>query len=492
MTKRPNTLLITVDQWPGHLLNAAGHPVIETPTLDKLCEAGTLYNSAYSECPVCIPSRRTLMTGTSPRTHGDRVFKTQEPMPPIPTMASTFRNHGYQATSVGKLHVHPQRDRIGFDDTIIAEEGRPQLGAVDDYDIFLADQGFAGQQFMHGMSNNEYGWRAWHLSEFAHVTNWSAREMCRAIKRRDPTRPAFWNLSFTHPHPPLVPLATYLDRYERSEIDAPIYGDWSKSFDDLPHALQLVQIYWSRLNAKQMAKMRRAFYALCTHIDHQIRVVLGTLREENLLENTAIIFTADHGDMLGDHGLFAKRLFLEPSAHVPMIVVPPKGFLVESRGSVRNDLFGLADVMPTLLEFADIAIPETCEGISMLGSMGRPFFYGECMEDGKATRMIREDDLKLIWYPAGNHMHLFDLKNDPNECRNLVDDGAYDDKRRHLEQTLISQLYGVDLDWIRDGKLIGFDAPALPRLDNRGLSGQRGLHYPTPPYDSKGRVVGTI
>ena len=492
MTKRPNTLLITVDQWPGHLLNAAGHPVIETPTLDTLCEAGTLYNSAYSECPVCIPSRRTLMTGASPRTHGDRVFKTQEPMPPIPTLASTFRDHGYQATSVGKLHVYPQRDRIGFDDTIIAEEGRPQLGAVDDYDIFLADQGFAGQQFMHGMSNNEYGWRAWHLSEFTHVTNWSAREMCRAIKRRDPTRPAFWNLSFTHPHPPLVPLATYLDRYERSEIDVPIHGDWSKSFGELPHALQLVQIYWSRLNAKQMAEMRRAFYALCTHIDHQIRIVLGTLREENLLDDTAIIFTADHGDMLGDHGLFAKRLFLEPSARVPMIVVPPKGVLVESRGSVRNDLFGLADVMPTLLEFADIAIPETCEGISMLGSTGRPFFYGECMEDGKATRMIREDDLKLIWYPAGNHMHLFDLKNDPNECRNLVDDGTYDDKRRHLEQTLISQLYGVDLDWIRDGKLIGFDAPALPRLDNRGLSGQRGLHYPTPPYDSKGRVVGTI
>ncbi|MBL6927940.1 MAG: sulfatase-like hydrolase/transferase [Rhodospirillales bacterium] len=492
MSTRPNVLLITVDQWPGFLLGAAGHPVIETPTIDTLAAAGTRYAATYSECPICIPARRTLMTGLSPRGHGDRVFKTQEPMPDAPTLASTFRANGYQATSVGKLHVYPQRDRIGFDDTIIAEEGRPQLGAVDDYDTFLADRGLAGQQFMHGMSNNEYAWREWHLSEFDHVTNWTARETCRAIKRRDPTRPAFWNMSFTHPHPPLVPLRSYLERYERSAIDAPVNGDWAENFDDLPHALQLVRLYWSELSPRAMIEMRRAFYALCTHIDHQIRVVLGTLREEGLLDNTAILFTADHGDMQGNHGLYAKRLFLEPSACVPTFLVLPKGDMAESRGSVREDLFGLADVMPTLLEIAGITVPDTCEGISMLGSEGRPFFYGECMEDGKATRMIREGGFKLIWYPAGNRVQLFDLANDPKECRNLADDAAHAETRKRLETTLISQLYGVDLDWIEGDQLKGFEAPDLPRLDNRGLSGQRGLHYPTPPFDAKGQVVGTI
>lgn len=238
--------------------------------------------------------------------------------------------------------------------------------------------------------------------------------------------------------------------------------------------------------------MRRAFYALCTHIDHQIRVVLGTLREENLLDDTAILLTADHGDMLGNHGLFAKRLFLEPSARVPMIVVPPGGGMAESRGSQRGELFGLADVMPTLLEFAEIPVPQSCDGISMNGSQGRSFLYGECMEDAKATRMIREGTLKLIWYPAGNQVHLFDLEKDPGEVCNLAQDSGYSDQRRHLEQKLVSQLYGPDLKWTRDGKLTGFDAPALPRLDNRGLSGQRGVHYPTPPFDSEGRVVGTI
>ena len=111
-----NVLLITTDHWPASLLGVAGHPAIQTPTLDQLARNGTRYTNAYSECPVCIPARRTLMTGTPPRTHGDRVFKTMEPMPRLPTLAQTFRNAGYQAYAVGKLHVYPpdhqgQRER---------------------------------------------------------------------------------------------------------------------------------------------------------------------------------------------------------------------------------------------------------------------------------------------------------------------------------------------------------------------------------------------
>ena len=142
---QPNVLLIMVDQWPGNLLGVAGHPVIETPTIDNLAALGVRYTNAYSECPICIPARRSVMTGTTPRGHGDRVFQPSARMPNLPTLAQTFRDAGYQAYGVGKLHVYPARDRIGFDDVLIAEEGRPHLGAVDDYDIYLAEQGYAGQ-----------------------------------------------------------------------------------------------------------------------------------------------------------------------------------------------------------------------------------------------------------------------------------------------------------------------------------------------------------
>ena len=131
-SNQPNVLLVTMDQWPGKLMGAAGHPAVLTPTLDHLARLGTRYPRAYSECPVCIPARRTLMTGTAPRTHGDRVFLPAATMPNLPTLAQTFRDAGYQAYAVGKLHVYPQRDRVGFDDVLLAEEGRPHLGAIDE------------------------------------------------------------------------------------------------------------------------------------------------------------------------------------------------------------------------------------------------------------------------------------------------------------------------------------------------------------------------
>jgi arylsulfatase A-like enzyme len=231
-------LLICTDHWSAPLLGEAGHSAIQTPTLDALARSGVRFTNAYSECPVCIPARRTLMTGTPPRTHGDRVFKDTLPMPALPTLAQTFRDAGYQAYAVGKLHVYPQRDRIGFDDVILDEEGRTQYGVTDDYELFLGDEGFAGRHFDHGMSNNEYSWRPWHLPEHTHATNWATQQMARTFKRRDPTRPAFWYLSYRHPHPPLVPLQTYLDLYRDVEIDVPFHGEWSRDRAALPFALQ--------------------------------------------------------------------------------------------------------------------------------------------------------------------------------------------------------------------------------------------------------------
>ena len=123
-------------------------------------------------------------------------------MPALPTLAQTFRDAGYkQPTPVGKLHVYPQRSRIGFDDVILDEEGRTQYGVIDDYEMFLGDRGFPGRQFDHGMSNNDYNTRPWPLPEDTHATNWATAQMVRAIKRRERGKPAFWFLSYRHPAP---------------------------------------------------------------------------------------------------------------------------------------------------------------------------------------------------------------------------------------------------------------------------------------------------
>jgi arylsulfatase len=451
---RPNVLLVCTDHWFSALFGVAGHPAVQTPTLDTLARSGVRFANAYSECPVCIPARRTLMTGTSPRTHGDRVFKETLPMPALPTLAQTFRDAGYQAYAVGKLHVYPQRDRIGFDDVVLDEEGRTQYGVTDDYELFLGDRGYAGRQFDHGMSNNEYVTRPWHLPEETHATNWATREMCRAIKRRDPTRPAFWYLSYRHPHPPLVPLQAYLNLYRDVEIDAPFCGDWAKDPDALPYALQASRATGEYLTPEQIAAARRAFYALCTHIDHQLRVVIGVLREETLLDDTILMFTADHGDMLGNHGLWAKRLFYAPAANVPMLLV--------------GDLCG-------------IPIPPPVEGLSMVGERRRAWLYGEIGEDAAATRMVHDGRYKLIYYPTGNHRQLFDLREDPQERHDLAGAPEHAATLEGLTDVLVGQLNGGDEAWLRDGRLAGLPARRFVPGPNKGLSSQRGDHWPPPP-----------
>jgi len=491
VNNKPNVLLIVFDQWSGSRLGVAGHPIVETPTIDQIARNGINFSHAYSESPICIPARRSLMTGTTPRSHGDRIFNKSGSMPTVPTIAQVFRSAEYQAYCVGKLHVYPERDRIGFDDVMLAEEGRPHL-AIDDHDIYLAERGFAGKQFLHGMSNNNYMQRPWHLPEDCHVTNWITMEMCKTIKRRDPTRPAFWTLSYTHPHPPLVPLESYLAHYRQFDVDVPLTAPWAENEEDLPHALRAVRNFWPPQKPTALNEARRAHYALSTHIDHQLRVVFGTLREEKLLDNTIVLICADHGDMLGDFGFYGKRVFYESSARIPFVLMGLPGDDRTQAGSVDGRLVGLQDVMPSLLDLAGIEVPASCDGLSIVGEVKRETLYGEVLENNSASRMIHDGQHKMIWYPAGNHLQLFDLKADPNELKNLADDPSYIDQKRNLAACLAAHCYGKDVDegWVKGGSLIGYDpGPYVPRPD-RSLSAQRGLHYPQPPQGDSNPTAG--
>lgn len=490
---QPHILFVTVDQWPARLLGVAGHDLIETPTLDALARTGTRYTNAYAECPICIPARRSMMTGTSPRRHGDRDFQPALTMPAdLPTLPRVLRDAGWQTSAIGKLHVYPPRDRIGFEEALLCEEGRAHLGGPDDFELFLSDRGHPGAQFLHGMGNNEYSWRTWHLDEALHATNWTTWQAARSIQRRDTTRPGFWHVSYTAPHPPLVPLASYLERYRARETEPAVQGDWAEDNSAWPPGLRLARDYWAALPPAQLADAKRAFYALCTHVDHQLRILIGTLREQEMLDDTIILLCADHGDMLGDHGLYAKRLMYEGSANVPMILLGRAGCDRVGVGRVDDRLVGMRDIMPTLLDLAGVTVPGTCEGMPMIGDRRRATFYGESLSGAKATRMMHDGRHKLVWYPVGNLIQLFDLAGDPRELRDLSRNPAYADVRLRLEAALAAELYGGDERWAEGGRLVGEpDDGSLRMAPNRGLSGQRGYHQPWPPRTDPARAVGS-
>jgi arylsulfatase len=281
-----------------------------------------------------------------------------------------------------------------------------------------------------------------------------------------------------------------MDLYDANTLDDPLQSEWSRQ--QLPTALQSIRDYWPTAhNAHQLRGIRRAFYALCTHIDHQLRILIGTLREEGVLDNTIILVCSDHGDMLGDHGLWAKRVFYEGSANVPMILVGPKGDSRVSENHVDPRLVGLQDVMPTLLSLAGIPIPASVEGVSMVADTARQFLFGECKENATATRMAHDGRYKLIWYPAGNHCQLFDLDNDPGEMDNLAARPEHAAVLQSLTRVLVQNAWGEDLHWIRDGQLVGFEPVLKPKSGDRHYGGQRGLHYPAPPTNDPSIAVGS-
>jgi arylsulfatase len=464
----PNVLLITVDQWPGYLLGCAGHEVILTPTLDALAATGVRFDRAHSECPVCIPARRSLMTGLSPRSHGVRSYQPGVALPAeCPTLPGVFRDAGYQTGAVGKLHLHPVRRRYGFEELLLSEEGRMEGGLLDDYDIHVADHGYPGQHYAHGLGSNSYETRAWHLPDDLHVTNWATKNMVRMIQRRDPSKPAFWYLSYSPPHPPLAPLQAYLELYRGAEIDPPWVGDWVRDAPPLsPYATQ---------------EARRAFYALCTHIDHQIRLVLAALRQEGLMQDTIVAFSADHGEMLGNHAQWGKRCMLGPSTGVPLLIAGNDERLSASAGRVDSRLVLWQDIMPTLLDLAGLPVPEGIDGLSALGPSRRSHLYGEEGESGGATRLIRRDAFKLIYVATENRFLLFDLEADPRELRNLADDLAYGEIFRELLGLLQTELYGNDLGWVSDGEWVGHRAAdEAPAAWNLNLGNQRSYLFPPP------------
>lgn len=427
------------------------------------------------------------MTGCTPRQHGDRTFQPYRPMEPhLKTMAQCFRDAGYQAYAVGKTHTYPQRDRIGFDDIQLDDEGRTLYGVTDDYETFLGDQGFLGQQFGHGMSNNAYQATPWHLPERVHATNWATDTMARYVRRRDPDRPAFWYLGYRHPHPPLVPPQRFLEQYAEIEIDPPVYGGWAEG--DLPYNLQGVQAR-SIYSEREIRWARRAFYALCTHIDQQIGALIGTIREEGILDETIIMFTSDHGDMLGDHNMWAKQTFYEGSSNVPMVLLGEAQDRKIGVGKTDDRLTGLQDVMPTLLGLAGIDAPDTLDGRSMVSAARRDYIYGEFGEGQHSSRMIRDPQYKLIWYPCGNHTQLFDIEADPQEMVDLGADPIHAETVARLMAVLRSEMYGSDVKWLDGDQIVGEPGRTFHPGPNRGLSLTRGHQWPVPPVNKKGDMV---
>jgi len=422
---RPNILLITTDQQRYDAMGFNGNPILRTPNLDALAAAGTNFDRCYVTSPVCIPARRTLLCGRHPRTHGLTRYADTLDFNPTHTLPGCLRDAGYQTQLVGKLHQQPQRRRFGFDHMVLSDSAnyRPdsEFQSHNDYIDWLAEQGVSTISNAHGVSGNGRVARPFNLDEPYHHSSWVAREAQRFLRKwRDPSCPWFLHLSFTAPHPPLLPPRAYWDRYIHRDDLAPTLGDWAPR----DHGGRRGVAPDSPVGPFPPDEIHDAiagYYGLINHIDDCIHHVIESYFEyatERRKEPTWIIFSSDHGEMLGDHHLFRKSLGYEASAHVPLFI---SGRNVDVPRGRSDALVGWEDIMPTVLDLADVPIPDDVDGRSLLPVMRgdadgvRETIFGICGRDHFVVR----GDFKYIRYDATGEEQLFNLAGDPNECRDL-------------------------------------------------------------------------
>ncbi len=428
--RQPNILLITTDQQRYSALGINGNPILRTPNLDALAASGTNFSRCYITCPVCIPARRTLISGLHPDTHQMRGYRDGREFNPAHTLPGCLGAAGYQTQLVGKLHLHPQRKRFGFDHMVLSDSAnhRPTSPhqSQNDYRTWLIERGFSHHSNSHGINGNGRVGRPWTASEELHHTSWVAEQAARFFHvQRDPTSPWFMHVSFVAPHPPLIPPQAYWDRYARRDDLCPTIGEWAPTTP--PRKGVPGDAPAGPFDPAEIHDAIAGYYGLINHIDDRINYLIDQFFEytnPRAAEPTWIVFSSDHGEMLGDHHLFRKSLPYESSAHVPLFIT---GRNVEAPRGSCDALCGWEDVMPTLLDLAGAKIPEGLDGRSLLPVMRgeapgvRDELHGVCQTQA-ANRYLVRGPHKYIWFTKTHEEQLFDLSADPNECRDLSGD----------------------------------------------------------------------
>ncbi len=455
--RRPNILLITTDQQRYDALGINGNAILRTPHLDELAAGGTNFSRCYVTCPVCIPARRTLLSGLHPATHGMTGYRDGCEFDPPHTLPGVLSAHGYQTQLVGKLHLHPQRKRFGFDHMVLSDSGnyRPTSPQQrhNDYTAWLAEQGVAFHSNAHGVNGNSRVARPFHLDEGYHHTSWVAQQAVAFFQGwRDPSCPWFLHLSFVAPHPPLVPPRAYWDRYIGLKDLAPSLGEWAPQGGD-PGRGVAVDAQAGPFPADEIHDAIAGYYGLIHHIDDRVRYVLDAYFEygnPRAAEPMYILFSSDHGEMLGDHHLFRKSLPYESSAHVPLFI---GGRNVKVPRGRCDALACWEDIMPTVLDLAGVPIPDGLDGMSLVPAMrdparfrGRDVLYGQCETGGASNHWLVHGRHKYVWFSTTHEEQLFDLDADPRELRDLSGDAAALEPLRRLMEANLAGRDGASYD----------------------------------------------
>ena len=485
-----NVLFIMADQLRWDHLGCAGHPYLKTPNIDALARRGVRFANAFVNSGVCGPSRMSFYTGRYPITHGATWNRVPLSVGEV-TMGEMLRGAGRSLALAGKTHVMPDHDglarlyiegdaelrtlleRGGFEE-IDRYDGHHAPGSESGYPAFLRAQGYDGadpwtEHVISGLDAQGRVHSGWHMrnvhlparvreehSETAYMT-----DQALAYMRRMGSQPWVLHLSYVKPHWPYMAPAPYHAMYSADQC-LPV----QRSPGELHGAHPVVAAYRQQEESLSFQRdecihtVRPAYQGLITQLDDHLGRLFQYMADSGRLDDTLIVFTADHGDFLGDHWLGEKELFYDTVQKVPFIVVDPRAAADATRGTVENRFVEAVDVLPTVLDALGLPVPKhRIEGASLLPLLhGQPvqswrdFAYSELdysyrqarVTLGKTVQQCRAFSLRLAgWryvYWLGEPEQLFDLAADPNEFHDLGRDSGTAALRNELRGRLLDFL----------------------------------------------------
>lgn len=473
MEKRPNIVLIMADEMRGDCMGFAGHPDVKTPYLDTLGTGGVYFPNAYTSCPSCVPARAVLHTGLSPASCGRVGYQDRVDWNYGCTMAGELARAGYYTQCVGKMHVHPLRNNLGFHNVELHDgylhayrrpdtPGYEDQRAADDYFYWLKqEKGISADVTDTGLDCNSWEARPWIYEEKYHPTNWVSDRCIDFLRRRDPRMPFFLMASYVRPHAPYDAPQCYFDLYRDKELAPPLSGDWDDR-DALARDGRVFNNTRGPIDPELIRQQQIGYYACISHLDHQIGRLILELIERQLMDNTVILFISDHGEMLSDHCFVRKSIPYQGSIHIPMMIYGPERLI--GRPRTETAVTELRDIFPTLMELAGAEIPAHLEGESLLHPE-REALHGEHTYGELSNHFIVTPRDKYIWFSQTGREQYFRLDTDPGETHDAIADSRYAGRIAELRETLIRQLAGRE-EGFTDGTRLIPGRPVKAMLHN--------------------------
>lgn len=457
---RPNIVLLMADQFRGDCLGVAGNGAISTPNLDRIAREGALFRCGYSSMPTCTPARSGLLTGLAPWNHGMlRMIRMAERYPV--EKPRVMGEAGYYTASIGKCHYHPQRNPHGYQLLLLDESGRIEIPDYrSDYRSWFWSEAPALNPDATGIGWNDYPAKPYALPEKLHPTFWTGETAVRFISTYTRPQPFFLKVSFARPHSPYDPPERFWRKYADADLPPARVGKWAQKY--APRASNRDDIWHGDLGPRQVRSSRQGYYGSISFVDEQIGRILESLEKRKLLDETLIVFTADHGDMTGDHNLWRKSYAYQPSARIPMLMRWPTGLVSGKRGQVLPQTVELRDILPTFLEAAGQSA-RPLDGRSMLGLPAgktegwRPYLdleHGVCYSKENHWNALTDGREKYIYNAFDGGEQLFNLEQDPAELNDLAPDPAATPRLRLWRERMVAHLAPRGAEYVKGGKLV--------------------------------------